>query len=117
MAYRVITLFALIAAIAGQANAQTNGPVLMMDFSQNNNTYTWENSFHQNFDFKRLRCDLSLNSNSILLKEPSKRWQEQFSMGMRYAWIVSSAKLIRDTGFRYEYNSRTAFTDFARSLK
>jgi len=36
---------------------------------------------------------------------------------MRYTWIVSSAKLIRDTGFRYEYNSRTAFTDFARSLK
>jgi UDP-glucose 4-epimerase len=36
---------------------------------------------------------------------------------MRYTWVVSSAKLIRDTGFRYEYNSRTAFTDFARSLK
>lgn len=36
---------------------------------------------------------------------------------MRYPWIVSSAKLIRDTGFRYEFDSRTAFIDFARSLE
>ena len=36
---------------------------------------------------------------------------------MRYPWIASSAKLIRDTGFRYEYDSRTAFIDFARSLE
>jgi len=35
---------------------------------------------------------------------------------MRYPWIVSSAKLIRDTGFCYKYDSRTAFMDFARSL-
>jgi UDP-glucose 4-epimerase len=35
---------------------------------------------------------------------------------MRYPWIASSAKLIRDTGFTYEYDSRTAFMAFARSL-
>ena len=35
---------------------------------------------------------------------------------MRYPWIVSSEKLIRETGFTYYYDSRSAFADFARSL-
>ena len=112
MAYRVITLFALIAAIAGQANAQTNGPVLMMDFSQNNNTYTWENSYHQNFDFKRLRCDLSLNSNSILLKEPSKRWQEQFSMAFNADYNLTRGLSLAPSlsHSRYALQNRKVFT-------
>ena len=34
---------------------------------------------------------------------------------MRYSWIVSSEKLLRDTGFAYGYDSRAAFQDFADS--
>jgi UDP-glucose 4-epimerase len=36
---------------------------------------------------------------------------------MRYPWIVSSAKLIRETGFIYQYDTQTAFQDFACSVK
>ena len=36
---------------------------------------------------------------------------------MRYPWIVSSAKLIRETGFIYQYDTQTAFDDFARAVK
>ncbi len=34
---------------------------------------------------------------------------------MRRPWIVSSAKLIRETGFTYPYSSRAAFEDFAKT--
>jgi UDP-glucose 4-epimerase len=36
---------------------------------------------------------------------------------MRYPWIVSSAKLIRETGFTYQYDTQTAFDDFANAVK
>ena len=36
---------------------------------------------------------------------------------MRYPWIVSSAKLIRETGFSYQYDTQTAFDDFARAVQ
>lgn len=36
---------------------------------------------------------------------------------MRYPWIVSSAKLIRETGFTYQYDTQTAFQDFTRTVK
>jgi len=35
---------------------------------------------------------------------------------MRHPWIVSSAKLMRETGFTYQYDSRAAFDDFARAV-
>jgi len=36
---------------------------------------------------------------------------------MRYPWIVSSAKLIRDTGFSYRYDTHAAFDDFAKTVQ
>jgi UDP-glucose 4-epimerase len=36
---------------------------------------------------------------------------------MRYPWIVSSAKLIRETGFTYRYDTQTAFEDFVSAVK
>lgn len=35
---------------------------------------------------------------------------------MRYPWIVSSAKLVRDTGFAYRYDTHAAFEDFAKAV-
>ena len=35
---------------------------------------------------------------------------------MRYSWVVSSTKLIRETGFTYKYDSRAAFDDFASAV-
>jgi UDP-glucose 4-epimerase len=35
---------------------------------------------------------------------------------VRYPWIASSEKLIQETGFAYEYNSKSAFKDFVRSV-
>ena len=35
---------------------------------------------------------------------------------MRYSWIVSSTKLIRETGFTYKYDSSAAFDDFANAV-
>ena len=35
---------------------------------------------------------------------------------MRFPWIVSSEKLIHETGFRYAYNTREALIDFVRSV-
>lgn len=49
------------------------------------------------------------------------RWLTEFPSPalnlMRFPWIASSGKLTRDTGFAYAYDSRTAFMDFARSVK
>jgi UDP-glucose 4-epimerase len=36
---------------------------------------------------------------------------------MRYSWIVSSAKLIRETGFAYQYGSRAAFDAFVHAVR
>jgi len=36
---------------------------------------------------------------------------------MRYAWIASPEKLIRETGFAYRYDSRGAFMDFAKNRR
>jgi UDP-glucose 4-epimerase len=36
---------------------------------------------------------------------------------MRHPWIVSSARLIRETGFTYRYDSQEAFADFARAVR
>lgn len=114
MARYLVTIAYLILAVirAEIITAQTNPSVLLMDFSQNNNTYTWENSYQKNFDFDRLKCDLNLNSNSILLKEPSKRWQEQFSMTFnadyRLTKGISLAPLLSHS--RYALQNRKVFT-------
>jgi len=36
---------------------------------------------------------------------------------MRYSWVVSSAKFVRETGFTYRYDSRGAFDDFANAVR
>jgi len=58
---------------------QPNPSVLVFGFSQNNNTYTWDNNYSKGFDFGRLKYDLNVNTNSLLLKKPTKRWQERVS--------------------------------------
>ncbi|MBW1814010.1 MAG: hypothetical protein JRJ39_10185 [Deltaproteobacteria bacterium] len=35
---------------------------------------------------------------------------------VRYPWIASPEKLIQETGFAYEYNTKSAFKDFVRSV-
>ena len=37
--------------------------------------------------------------------------------GVRYPWIVSSEKLIRETGYVYKYSSREAFADWVRHVE
>ncbi len=68
----------IIFTIPGLAE-NPNPSVLMLDFSQNNNTYNWENNYSKHFDFQRMQCDLNINASSLLLKKPYKRWQEQLS--------------------------------------
>jgi UDP-glucose 4-epimerase len=36
---------------------------------------------------------------------------------MRYPWIVSSGKLVQETGFTYQYDTRAAFADFVAAVK
>jgi len=36
---------------------------------------------------------------------------------MVHPWIASSEKLIRETGYRFKYNTREVFEDFVRSVK
>jgi UDP-glucose 4-epimerase len=36
---------------------------------------------------------------------------------MRYPWVVSPDKFIRDTGFTYQHDTQTAFRDFAGAVK
>ncbi len=36
---------------------------------------------------------------------------------LRYPWIASSARLVKKTGFKYHYDSRSAFADFAQTVK
>lgn len=67
----------------------TNPSVLVLDYSQSNNTYNWENNFNKNFDFGRLKCDLNINANSTLMKKPYKRWQEHLRTTFRADYKVS----------------------------
>jgi len=73
---------------SGIVSSQSSPSVLVFDFSQNNNTYTWDNSFNKNFDFGRLKCDLSVNTNSLLLTKPYKRWQEQLWTTFRAEYSI-----------------------------
>ncbi len=36
---------------------------------------------------------------------------------IRYPWIVATEKLVDQTGFKYQYTSKTAFEDFAKSVR
>ena len=36
---------------------------------------------------------------------------------VRYPWIVSSEKLMRELGYRYKYTTRETFLDFAEAFK
>ncbi len=36
---------------------------------------------------------------------------------VRYPWIASSRRLMETTGFRFRYNTRSAFADFVRTVK
>lgn len=36
---------------------------------------------------------------------------------IRYPWLASSERLINETGFEYTYDTRSAFDDFARSVR
>ena len=74
----VILILSLVITIAARAE-NPNPSVLMLDFSQNNNTYNWENNYSKHFNLDRLQCDLNINATSLLLKKPYKRWQEQLS--------------------------------------
>lgn len=73
----IISIWCLFPVVSSAENP--NPSVLMFDFSQNNNTYNWTNNYGKHFDFGRLQCDLNINANSMLLKKPYKRWQEQLS--------------------------------------
>jgi hypothetical protein len=77
MARHLISIFLLLVLLTAIPFGQPS--VMVFDFSQNNSTYTWNNNLSKNFEFKRLRCDLNITTNSLLLKRPSKRWQEQLA--------------------------------------
>jgi hypothetical protein len=53
-----------------------NPPGMIFNYSQNNNTYVWENSYQRYFNLGRFTSELNLNTNSTLIKKPFKRWQE-----------------------------------------
>lgn len=36
---------------------------------------------------------------------------------IRYPWLASSERLLTETGFEYEYDTRSAFEDFVRTIK
>ena len=82
-----VIAFLLLVSCGSQAKAYTPS-LLVFDYSQNNNTYTWQNSYHKLFDFDRLKCDLNLNTNSILLKKPYRRWQENLGAEFRADYTI-----------------------------
>jgi len=90
----VIALWAIgWLGIGSEVQAYTPS-LLVFDYSQNNNTYTWDNSYQKAFDFDRLKCNLSINTNSILLKKPYRRWQENVGAEFRADYdIVKGIRL------------------------
>lgn len=105
MRIRTIIIFCIIWFLIGMADMLTASPSsLIFDFSHNNNTYNWENNFRKRFDFGRLNCNLDVNTNSTLLKNPTKHWQE-------HVWAAFSADYRITKGFSlapYMYHSRNA---------
>ncbi len=67
----------------------SNPSLLIFDYSQNNNTYNWENSLKRNSNFGRLRCDLDVNTSSTLIKKPFKYWQEHLWTNFRADYKIA----------------------------
>jgi hypothetical protein len=80
----VKTCFGLLitALMAIKLSAQ-NPPGLNFNYSQNNNTYVWENSYNKIINIGEYYSELNLNTESTLMKKPYKRWQETLAADYR----------------------------------
>ncbi|MCD6163425.1 MAG: hypothetical protein J7K40_13575 [candidate division Zixibacteria bacterium] len=108
MQVRAIILYCVIWLFIGMASMLAAGPSsLVFDYSQNNNTYNWENSFKRHFDFGRLNCDLDVNTNSTLLKNQYKRWQEHLWTTFRADYRIIKGLSLAP----YMYHSRSALQE------
>lgn len=78
----------LLLTIAVKLAAQ-NPPGLNFNYSQNNNTYVWENSYNKAINFGKYTSELNLNTESTLIKKPYKRWQENIGANYRGNYKIS----------------------------
>jgi hypothetical protein len=70
-------LFLILSVVFCQGVLWAQNPAgLMFNYSQNNNTYTWENSYRRAINMGKYTSELNLNTESTLMKKPYKRWQE-----------------------------------------
>jgi len=85
---------------------------LVFDFSQSNNTYTWNNSLSKYIFYNRFKCDLNINTNSLLLKKPTKKWQEQLtaSFNAEYKLLEGLSIASSITHSRSALQSRRVYT-------
>ncbi len=76
--------------LTGAANLMAqNPPGLNFNYSQNNNTYVWENSYSKAINSGKYTSELNLNTESTLIKKPYKRWQENIGANYRGNYIIS----------------------------
>lgn len=69
--------YTLFVIIFGAVELAAQNPLgLNFNYSQNNNTYVWENSYRRAINFGKYTSELNLNTESTLMKKPYKRWQE-----------------------------------------
>jgi hypothetical protein len=100
---------------AGLALGQ-NPVGLTFNYSQNNNTFVWENSYRRVIDFRKYTSELNLNTESTLMKKPYKRWQENLGANYKGNYQINSglsiAPYISQT--RNALQSRVVYTSEAK---
>jgi hypothetical protein len=73
----------LITALMAIKLSAQNPPGLNFNYSQNNNTYVWENSYNKIINIGEYYSELNINTESTLMKKPYKRWQETLAADYR----------------------------------
>jgi hypothetical protein len=90
MAGNVIKAVFTSLLLTGAVNlAAQNPPGLNFNYSQNNNTYVWENSYSKAINLGKYTSELNLNTESTLIKKPYKRWQENIGANYRGSYKIS----------------------------
>lgn len=85
-----IYLCLIVVAIRAVNLSAQDAPGLNFNYSQNNNTFVWENSYRQPINFGKYTSELNLNTESTLMKKPYKRWQENIRANYQGNYVINS---------------------------
>jgi hypothetical protein len=85
---------------------------LIFNYSQNNNTYVWDNSYQRYVNAGKFAAELNINTNSTLIKKPFKRWQDNLGATLSASYKLADGLAISHfiSQTRNSLQSRVVYT-------